>query len=339
MNQKTQNNSRGFLFRGAPLLLLLVVFGVGYFLIQGVLSLSSKDPAPADTGTAPALTDEAHLASDTRASDTAESQAPDTQAPDTHAPDTQAPDTTASTQAPTEPPVSTEAPTEPPVTTEKPTEPPTEAPTEPAGPEMTEVDESYFEDALFIGDSRTDGLCLYCPVGHAKHYSGTSMTIFKIMDTTDEAYGYYGVRGLLQGMQFGKIYIMFGINEAGYDTDAFANKYRSVIEEIRSYQPNALIYIQSILYVTQKHEANNPVFASSGLKEKNAKLKEIANGKDIFYLEVNDALNDGTDHLPSDYTGDGVHLKASYYHLWKEYLLAHAVVDAAHPWTARSTED
>ena len=328
MNQNTQNNSRGSLFRGAPLLILLVIFGVGFFLIQGIRSLTAGDPAqaadPADTGAVPVMSDDAHLSSDTQdPGTTAGTEAPDTTA------DTVTPDTTVATDAP----VTTEAPTE------KPTEPPTEAPTEPAGPEMMSVDERYFEDALFIGDTRTDGLNLYCPVGHAKHYSGTSMTIFKIMDTTDEAYGYYGVRGLLQGMQFGKIYIMFGINEAGYDTDAFANKYRSVIEEIRSYQPNALIYIQSILYVTQKHEANNPVFASSGLKEKNAKLKEIANGKDIFYLEVNDALNDGTDHLPSDYTGDGVHLKASYYHLWKEYLLAHAVVDAAHPWTARSTED
>lgn len=208
----------------------------------------------------------------------------------------------------------------------------TEAP-QPQYPEgFTEVDESYFSDALFIGDSRTDGLNLYCPVGDAKHYSGTSMTIFKIMDTTDPAYGYNGIRALLKNMQFGKIYIMFGINEAGYDTDYFANTYQNVINEIRSYQPNAIIYIQSILYVTQKHEANNPVFSSAGLKEKNARLKEIANDVDIFYLEVNDALNDGTDHLPSDYTGDGVHLKASCYHYWKEYLLSHAIVNAAHPW-------
>ena len=162
------------------------------------------------------------------------------------------------------------------------------------------------------------------------------MTIYKIMDTTDEAYGYYGLRGLLQGMQFGKIYIMFGINECGYSTESFADKYRSVIEEIRSYQPDALIYIQSILYVTQKHEANYPVFATANIKEKNEAIKALANDEDIFYLEVNDCLNDGTDHLPSEYTGDGVHLKANYYYLWHDYLLEHAVVDAAHPWEPES---
>lgn len=213
------------------------------------------------------------------------------------------------------------------------TEPPATEEPQPEYPEgFTTVDEDYFSDALFIGDSRTDGLNLYCPVGDAKHYSGTSMTIFKIMDASDSAYGYNGIRALLKGMQFGKIYIMFGINEAGYDTDYFANTYQKVIDEIRSYQPDAIIYIQSILYVTQKHEANYPVFSSDGLKEKNARLKAMANDVDIFYLEVNDALNDGTDHLPSDYTGDGVHLKAKYYQLWHDYLLEHAIVNAKHPW-------
>ena len=242
---------------------------------------------------------------------------------------------TESTDHATEPVTSDSAPSTELVTTAEPatTVPPTTTEPEPVYPTgFTTVDESYFSDALFLGDSRTDGLCLYCPVGDAKHYSGTSMTIFKIMETTDPAYGYNGVRALLRGEKFGKIYIMYGINEAGYDTDVWAEKYAEVVAEIREYQPDALIYIQSILYVTQKHEKNYPVFATKGLKEKNARLMELANGKDIFYLEVNDVLNDGTDHLPSEYTGDGAHLKAKYYYLWHDYLLEHAIVDAAHPW-------
>ena len=198
--------------------------------------------------------------------------------------------------------------------------------------QIMEVDERYFSDALFIGDSRTDGLRLYAPIEGAVYYCGTSMNIFKVMDSDYSAAGYKGLRNLLKNETYGKIYIMFGINEAGYDTEVFAAKFRAVVEEIRSYQPNAIIYIQSILYVTQKHENSYPVFSSENLKEKNAKLKEMANGVDIFYLEVNDVLNDGTDHLPSDYTGDGVHLKANYYHLWQEYLMANAVVDPGHPW-------
>lgn len=234
------------------------------------------------------------------------------------------PDTTEIQTLPPEPVSSTE--TVVPITTT--TEP---APTEPEVKMMT-VDDRYFSDALFIGDSRTDGLWLYGKIPTCKHYSGTSMTIFKIMDTDIEAYGFTGLRSLLKGMQFGKIYIMFGINECGYDTGKFAEKYREVVEEIRSYQPDALIYIQSICYVTQKRETKQPVFSTANIKEKNEAIKVLANDKDIFYLEVNDCLNDGTDHLPSDYTGDGIHLKPDYYRYWHDYLYEHAVVDANHPW-------
>ena len=234
-------------------------------------------------------------------------------------------------------------PTDAPATDAPETEAPTEAPTEPAVKTYTTVDDSYFDDVLFIGDSRTDGLCLYSPMGNARHYSSQSMTIYKIMETTDAAYGYNGLRALLKGEKFGKIYLMLGINEVGYATDSFASKYKEVVDEIRAAQPDALIYLQSILYVTQKHEKNYPVFATAGIKEKNEKIKALANGTDIFYLEVNDCLNDGTDHLPSEYTGDGAHLKAKYYSLWHNYLLEHAIVDAAHPWpkqteTPESTE-
>ena len=200
------------------------------------------------------------------------------------------------------------------------------------------VDDRYFYDALLIGDSRTDGLRLYSNPGDAKHYCATSLNIFRVMDSQEEAYGFKGLRNLLKGMQFGKIYIMFGINECGYPTTSFANKYKEVVEEIREYQPDAIIYLQSICYVTQKKEQKDPTFSTANLKEKNETIKALANDVDIFYLEVNDCMNDGTDHLPSEYTGDGVHLKASYYSLWHQYLLEHAIVDANHPWSPEGEE-
>ncbi len=309
MNERTPRSSRGSVLN-SPLLIALLAVGVVFFILMGIKSLKEKAPAPSD----PALSADT---TQTGAYDTGDSK----------------PSVNSTTEAApqTEPVVSTqELPTLPTTTEPLPTEPPSR---------MMTVDDSYFSDALFIGDSRTDGLWLYSTPGACKHYSGTSMTIFKIMDTDIEAYGFTGIRNLLKGMQFGKIYIMFGINECGYDTSAFADKYREVVEEIRSYQPDALIYIQSICYVTQNHEASYPVFSTANIKEKNEAIRVLANDVDTFYLEVNDALNDGTDHLPSEYTGDGVHLKASYYSLWHDYLLEHAVVDAKHPWAPESPDN
>ena len=327
---RKRNDSRGELatmLNKSPLLLTLVAAGLGFLLIT---AKGCSKSAPEDNGMALAPSIYVPVDNPTEKPDptdrqpvTTDSGAIDTEDPATsEAPTAEPTDTLTLTDKPTD------TPTELPPETAAPTEAPTEAPVE---KQFTTVDESYFSDALFLGDSRTDGLCLYSPVGDAKHYSSQSLTIFKIMDTTDPAYGYNGARALLKGQKFGKIYIMYGINEAGYNTDVWAAKYAEVIAEIRALQPDALIYIQSILYVTQKHEAKYPVFATAGLKEKNERLKALANGQDIFYLEVNDVLNDGTDHLPSDYTGDGAHLKAKYYHLWKDYLLTHAIVDEAHP--------
>ena len=306
MNERKTRATQGYAL-GSPLLLALLAVGVVFFLVLGVQALKNKSPdEPTDTAALGASTT---------------LPAPDS----TQTPVASGDPAPSSTVPVTTEPVTTEAPT---------TEPP---PTEPPQRMMT-VDDTYFSDALFVGDSRTDGLWLYSTPGSCKHYSGTSMTIYKVMESEIEAYGYKGIRNLLKGMQFGKIYIMFGINECGYPTSGFAAKYKEVVEEIRSYQPDALIYIQSICYVTQKHEQNYPVFSTENIKEKNEAIKVLANDVDIFYLEVNDALNDGTDHLPSDYTGDGVHLKASYYRLWHDYLLSHAIVDEKHPWTPEAQE-
>ena len=55
--------------------------------------------------------------------------------------------------------------------------------------------------------------------------------------------------------KFEKIYIMLGINEIGTGTaDTFAEQYGKVINTIREKQPDAIIFIQSIMHVTKKKD-------------------------------------------------------------------------------------
>ena len=315
MQNKNNRGGLAAILNESPLILTVIAVGLLFLLITGLRGCSKSDPKTPVETKPPVVTTPAPIETTAQ---------PDTQSAERETPsqraETEPPAPSAETETPAQPtaPVSTEAPT-------------TEAPDDyPTG--FTTVDESYFDDALFIGNSLTDGLCLYDPVGSAKHFSAASATIFGIMDMNDEFYGYYGLRALLQGETFGKIYIKLGINECGYDTDQFINQYQSVLNEIRSYQPNALIYIQAILYVTQKHETNNPVFATAGIMEKNARLKQLAEENGCYFLDLTEVYNDGTNHMPADWTGDGCHPKASCYKYWHQYLLEHAIVDAAHPW-------
>ena len=300
MRERRSRSEAASLVR-APLLYCLLAVGIVFFVFLGVKALKDRK-ADAESSTTPITIDTSTVQT--------------------------------STGAQTEPSETQTVPTDTETFVSETTEAVTTAPetTEPVS-QMTTVDDSYFSDALFIGDSRTDGLVAFSTPGACKHYSGTSQSVYKIMESTEEAYGFKGLRSLLQGMQFGKIYIMFGINECGYPTSSFAKKYREVYEEIRLYQPDALIYLQSICYVTQARENADSTFSTANIKEKNEVIKVLANDVDTFYLEVNDCLNDGTDHLPAEYTGDGVHLKASYYKLWHDYLLTHAVVNEQHPWS------
>lgn len=193
------------------------------------------------------------------------------------------------------------------------------------------VDESYFQDALFIGDSRTVGLRDYGRFETGPtFYASKGLTIFKLL--TDEIVEQEGqrkkitVEEALGQKQFQKIYLMVGINELGTgDAERFEQAYREVVERIRELQPDAIIYIQSILKVTQERSEQGDYINNEGVIARNEAIQMIADGETIFYLDVNEAVCDESGCLNPEYSGDGVHITAKYIYLWKDYLMSHAI--------------
>lgn len=193
------------------------------------------------------------------------------------------------------------------------------------------VDESYFQDALFIGDSRTVGLRDYGRFETSPtFYASKGLTIFKLL--TDEIVEQEGqrkkitVEEALGQKQFQKIYLMVGINELGTgDAEKFEQAYREVVGRIRELQPDAIIYIQSILKVTQERSEQGDYINNEGVIARNEAIQTIADGETIFYLDVNEAVCDESGCLNPEYSGDGVHITAKYIYLWKDYLMSHAI--------------
>ena len=109
--------------------------------------------------------------------------------------------------------------------------------------------------------------------------------------------------------------------------DSFIDAYSSVIDRIKELQPQAQIYIQSILAVTKKRSDQKDYINNEGIIARNDRLKELADEKQVFYLDLNAVFCDEDGALVPDYTSDGVHLKAQYLSLWKDYLLTHVVDD------------
>lgn len=189
----------------------------------------------------------------------------------------------------------------------------------------TAVDMSYFEDALFIGDSRMVGVGEYAGLEGATFYAKTGMTIYNLLDTTVNASN--TIREKLETQSFGKIYIMVGINELGVgDVNYFLRHYQAVLEEIANLQPQAIIYVQAIMHVSSVKNESDPYFNNRNINERNAALATLADQRRIFYLDVNPVYDDENGNLASQMTGDHVHLLAAKYNLWQEFFLTHGIV-------------
>ena len=197
--------------------------------------------------------------------------------------------------------------------------------------EFTPVDEDYFADALFIGDSRTVGLSEYCqPLDEkATFYAKVSLTIYAVMDKPfiKKGNSEISVAQALSENQFGKIYIMLGLNEMGTGTvETFTEKYSEVIGRIRELQPDALIFIQGIMHVTEKKSKSDKYFNNPDINARNEALSALADNQTIFYMDMNEAVDDENGNLLDELTFDDVHLKASSYQRWYEFLLEHGIV-------------
>lgn len=232
---------------------------------------------------------------------------------------------------PTEPTVSveTQAPTEtlPPETvppTTVVTIPPTTEPVE-TEPAYIPVDESWFDDALFIGESRTAGLQSMGRLGNADYFCATSLTVFGVLDIRcdDLHFGKQTLGSLLSSKTYGKIYIHLGINELGGNNDDIIAQYQRLIDLIREKQPDAYIILQAVMAVSRSY-ASNPRFAVENVNALNARIEALAVDDHFRFIDVNEWLGDEEGYLRSEMTFDGCHLYGSGYEEWAQWLLENA---------------
>ena len=189
------------------------------------------------------------------------------------------------------------------------------------------VDASYFRDALFIGDSRTVGLSQYGRMEGADYFADTGMTVFNLFEkkVSDENFGRQDLRTLLSGKQYGKIYLMLGINEIGYPFETLIPQYRQVVEEIRSLQPDALLILCANLHVTSDAAAATPRLAPDNIQRLDDSIAAMADGQTIFFLDENPVFCDEAGYLKKELTGDGVHPYATGYETWAQWYLENGI--------------
>lgn len=197
---------------------------------------------------------------------------------------------------------------------------------------FTPVDETYYDDACFIGDSRSEGLMQYSGPAKATYYVYKGLTVdaaFTKAFISDNGSKVTVVEAL-KHHKFGKVYIMLGINELGWQySSIFYDKYSKLIDTVKSSQPNAKIFVQSIFPVTAARSAQGDYVNNQKIQEYDTLIQKICAEKELYYLDIGKALLDASGNLPDDAAYDGVHLKKPYCDKWRTYLDTHTVVPVA----------
>jgi len=192
----------------------------------------------------------------------------------------------------------------------------------------TSVDDSYFSDAVFIGDSRMEGFRNQSGISTGTFLTGVGMDAENIFETPfiSTESGNITVYQALYNSDYKKVYIMLGTNNLGdYNYDDFKEKYRICLGEIRKILPKADFYVMEVAYVEESKVTTGDYVNNSNIDKLNEKILELCEQSDYNYIAINEVLSDGNRSLIKDASSDGVHIYDSYCKLWLDYLKSHYV--------------
>ncbi len=190
-------------------------------------------------------------------------------------------------------------------------------------PEQEKVDDSYFDDAVFVGDSLTFGI---------EYFSGFNSTFLcagglstKNLSTEVLEEGKTALEFIQDAEHIGKIYIMLGMNEAIYEKpEEYIERYSAFIDAVRERFPHVLVYVESITPVSKSFEATKDL-KNHMVIEHNEHLVKMAKEKQCYYIDLYSHFAGDDGYIPQEFTGDGVHLTPDKYRELAEYLRNHAV--------------
>lgn len=212
-------------------------------------------------------------------------------------------------------------------------------------PDAEPVTLAYMDDAVLIGDSRMQGLILYCGLSRITSYTYKGLTVDSVftkpvIDWQEAADvpadkkiptelwsdGKVPVMSALSQTEFNKVYIMLGINETGWpDATYFAQAYGEVIDAIRETNPDCLIYMLSIFPVTKAVSDTHDYVTNEKIALYNEYLQQLAFEKEVFLVDLAPAVVDENGVLPADSGVDGIHLNKDYCVKVLDHILNHTV--------------
>lgn len=183
----------------------------------------------------------------------------------------------------------------------------------------TDFEASFFDDALFIGDSITTGLYLYGYLDQSLVYAKLGLAPSTALDSEIDG---ETIDSKIKANKPGKIYIMLGTNSVGYaDGDYLAACMGELVNHL-SKVSKAKVYVLSIPPITDYAEADyDNALTTSAINEYNSTLESVINGTKAKFLDLHSVLTAPNGYYYEEYHEmDGIHFMGSTYQVMLSFL-------------------
>ncbi len=192
------------------------------------------------------------------------------------------------------------------------------------------VDDSYFENTLFLGDSRTVALTAYGFLDEKNTFAenGISHMTFMSYSWSDSVTNMNGdIFQIVAVRKPTRIYVALGVNGIAFmDESQFLTTYDEMISKLKDSAGDAILVIESILPVNEQsgnfdqENLNNDI-----IDQMNEKLRGLAIKYNAKYLNVAETVKDSDGKMADEYNnGDGLHYNETGCEKIYDYICTHA---------------
>lgn len=198
------------------------------------------------------------------------------------------------------------------------------------------VDASWFDDAVFVGDSITLKLNYYCDshpeaLGNAQFFCAGSLgytnALWNINQEGNVHPQFQGKTQLAENCAkvtgASKVFVMLGMNDVGfYGSNTALESAKKLISKIRNNSPNATIYVQSVTPILNGKEKGD--LTNENIRYFDEILKEYCEKSGYKYFDIYSLFADENGYLTPDYCSDpesmGIHFTDVACEMWIDYL-------------------
>ena len=171
---------------------------------------------------------------------------------------------------------------------------------------------------VFLGDSITAGWAGGGKDVWAKSFGAYTPANFGIGGDRTQHVLWRIQNGELDGIKPKAFVIMIGTNNSGQDpAEGIAKGVTAIVETVRAKQPQAKILLLAVFPRGEK-AAPNP--GRDKLKQVNAIIAKLDDGKNIFFLDIGDKFMQPDGSLTKEIMPDFLHLSAAGYQIWADAI-------------------